>query len=72
MVRRIAQEIPGARLQASVNVEGQGVTFESLPGGPGQGGTPTLESLEAYRRLTVGQPEGIAPHPLDGGQLWWW
>ncbi|MER5649717.1 hypothetical protein [Streptosporangium sp. NPDC002524] len=73
MVRRLAQGVTGARLIKSVNVPGQGVTYEEAGGAPGSktaGATPTLEDLDGWRRLVVSQRAGMAPHPLQTGQIW--
>ncbi|WP_433542083.1 hypothetical protein ACQP10_37995 (plasmid) [Streptosporangium sandarakinum] len=74
MVRRLAQRVPGARLVASVNVEGQGVTYESsgagAPGSGAAGAPPTLESLDGWQRRAVSQRPGIGPHPMQTGAAW--
>jgi len=71
-VRRAAQQVPGARLHASVSVEGQSVTYEQTPSGQGAAGeTPTLEWFDAYRHLVVHRQPGIAPHPIRSVPWWW-
>ncbi len=74
MVRRLAQQIPGTRITTSANVEGQGATYEQAGGAAGSGAAgapPALESLDGYRRLTVYQRPGIAPHPMETDRPWW-
>lgn len=76
LVRRIAQHEPGARIIAKVNVEGQGVDYESTApaGGAGSGAAgapPTLDVLRAWKRVGVYQRPGIGPHPAWTGAAWW-
>ncbi|SDH67149.1 hypothetical protein SAMN05421505_12022 [Sinosporangium album] len=72
MVRRLAQNVPGARLVRQVNVEGQGITYEDTPtsssGSGGAGAAPTVDSLKRWKRRGAYQQPGIAPHPMEG---WW-
>lgn len=80
LVRRIAQNTPGARIVAQVNVEGQGVTYESdAPqqsgggGGAGAGAAgapPSLDVLQPWRKVAVSQRPGIEPHPAWTGAAW--
>ncbi|MEU4229493.1 hypothetical protein AB0F17_34795 [Nonomuraea sp. NPDC026600] len=71
IVRRLAQQIPGSRLIASVNVEGQGVSYESAATGPDAAGTPpTLASLDEWVRPIVYQAPGLGPHPVETGMAW--
>ncbi|MET7335931.1 hypothetical protein [Nonomuraea sp. NPDC005650] len=76
LVRRIAQSAPGARIISKVNVEGQGVDYESTApaGGPGSGAAgapPTLDILQKWRQVAVFQRPGIGPHPARTGAAWW-
>lgn len=74
MVRRLAQDVPGALLRTGVSVEGQSVTYESsgagAPGSGAAGAPPTLDSLEGWQRRTVSQRSGIGPHPMQTGAAW--
>ncbi|GAB2467628.1 hypothetical protein GCM10027187_39770 [Streptosporangium sandarakinum] len=72
IVRRLVQA-KGVRLQASVNVEGQGVTYESTQVAAGSGvagAPPTLADLDGWVRHTVYQAPGRAPHPIETGAAW--
>ncbi|GAA2692019.1 hypothetical protein GCM10010412_082690 [Nonomuraea recticatena] len=72
IVRRIAQE-KGVRLQSAVNVEGQGVTYESsqVTAGSGVAGAPpTLADLDEWVSHTVYQAPGRGPHPIETGVAW--
>ncbi|MBG0818746.1 hypothetical protein [Planomonospora sp. ID82291] len=70
MVRRLAQNVPGARLQASVNVEGQGVVWEATAAADAAGAPATLSSLDEWVKPVVYQAPGIAPHPIETGAAW--
>ncbi|MER5322359.1 hypothetical protein [Streptosporangium roseum] len=74
MVRRLAQNVPGARLIKTVNVEGQGVGYEDsgagAPGSGAAGAPPTLDSLDGWQRRAVSQRPGIGPHPMQTGAAW--
>ncbi|MET8006165.1 hypothetical protein [Nonomuraea glycinis] len=70
MVRRVVQQAePDARLVKQANVEGQGITWEDSGGGEAGSGAagapPTLDSLKRWKRRSVYQEPGIAPHPLE-------
>ncbi|MFG6197760.1 hypothetical protein [Nonomuraea sp. JJY05] len=72
IVRRIAQD-KGIRLITSVNVEGQGVTYESGQAAAGSGvagAPPTLADLDEWVGHTVYQRPGRAPHPIETGAAW--
>ncbi|MFG1977003.1 hypothetical protein ACGFJC_47390 [Nonomuraea fuscirosea] len=76
LVRRIAQNTAGARIVAQVNVEGQGVTYESTAPAAGSGSAaagapPSLEDLRPWKRWHVSQRPGIGPHPAQTGAAWW-
>ncbi|MEU4703378.1 hypothetical protein [Nonomuraea dietziae] len=76
MVRRLAQDVPGARLVKRANVEGQGVEFEDAAGTAGSGAAgapPALDSLKRWRKRGAFQEPGIAPHPLEvtWSRPWW-
>ncbi|WP_043636804.1 hypothetical protein [Nonomuraea candida] len=72
IVRRIAQE-KGIRLITSVNVEGQGVTYEPGQAGAGSGvagAPPTLADLDEWVGHTVYQRPGRGAHPIETGAAW--
>ncbi|MGW2223732.1 hypothetical protein ACWCSD_52840 [Nonomuraea sp. NPDC001684] len=72
IVRRTAQA-KGVRLIASVNVEGQGVTYESGQAAAGTGvagAPPSLADLDAWVSHTVYQRPGRGPHPIETGAAW--
>ncbi|MFC4014611.1 hypothetical protein ACFOY2_45825 [Nonomuraea purpurea] len=72
IVRRVAQA-KGIRLVTSVNVEGQGVTYESGQAAAGSGvagAPPTLADLDEWVTYTVYQRPGRGPHPIETGAAW--
>lgn len=72
IVRRVAQE-KGVRIITSVNVEGQGVTYESGQAAAGTGvagAPPSLADLDEWVGHTVYQAPGRGPHPIETGAAW--
>ncbi|MFI9845106.1 hypothetical protein ACIHFD_49365 [Nonomuraea sp. NPDC051941] len=72
-VRRLAQNAAGARIITRVNVEGQGVEYETSGAASGSGAagaSPTLDTLEQWQRVVVSQRPGIGPHPAQTGAAW--
>ncbi|TMR22077.1 hypothetical protein ETD86_12985 [Nonomuraea turkmeniaca] len=71
LVRRLAQTVPGSRLIASVNIEGQGVSYENAATGQDAAGAPpTLASLDEWVRPIVYQAPDLGPHPIETGMAW--
>ncbi|WP_449065244.1 hypothetical protein [Planomonospora algeriensis] len=72
IVRRIAQT-KGVRIRTSVNVEGQGVTYESSQAQAGSGAagaSPVLAELDEWVAHTVYQAPGRGAHPIETGTAW--